>query len=78
MKHIFIMNPASGSVNRRDRLVESINAAAEEAGADREIYFTKHQGDCRRYVGEICLKYEAERQRSGYTDVAETALSMKS
>ena len=34
MKHIFIMNPASGSVSRRDRLVESINAAAEEAGAD--------------------------------------------
>ena len=60
MKHIFIMNPASGSVSRRDRLVESINAAAEEAGADREIYFTKHQGDCRRYVGEICSKYEAE------------------
>ena len=60
MKHIFIMNPASGSVSRRDRLVESINAAAEEACADHEIYFTKHQGDCRRYVGEICSKYEAE------------------
>ncbi len=60
MKHIFIMNPASGSVSRRDRLVESINAAVKEVGADHKIYFTKHQGDCRRYVGEICSKYEAE------------------
>ena len=60
MKHIFIMNPASGSVSRRDRLVESIDTAVKEAGADHEIYFTKHQGDCRRYVGEICSKYEAE------------------
>ena len=60
MKHIFIMNPASGSVSRRDRLVESIDTAVKEVGADHEIYFTKHQGDCRRYVGEICSKYEAE------------------
>lgn len=60
MKHIFIMNPASGSVSRRDRLVESINAAVKEVGADHKIYFTKHQGDCHRYVGEICSKYEAE------------------
>lgn len=60
MKHIFIMNPASGSVSRRDRLVESIDTAAGEAGADHEIYFTKHQGDCSRYVREICSKYEAE------------------
>lgn len=60
MKHIFIMNPASGSVSRRDRLVESIDTATGEAGADHEIYFTKHQGDCSRYVREICSKYEAE------------------
>ena len=60
MKHIFIINPASGSVSRRDRLVESIDTAVKEVGADHEIYFTKHQGDCRRYVGEICSKYEAE------------------
>lgn len=60
MKHIFIMNPASGSVSRRDKMVESINTAAEEAGVDHEIYFTKHQGDCRRYVGEICSRYAAE------------------
>ena len=60
MKHIFIMNPASGSVRKRDRLVESIETAAQEAGADHEIYFTKHQGDCRTYVEKACLEYSAE------------------
>ncbi len=60
MKHIFIMNPASGSVRKRDRLVESIETAVQEAGADHEIYFTKHQGDCRDYVKKACLEYSAE------------------
>lgn len=57
MKHIFIMNPVAGSKDRREEILGRIGSAAEEAGVDYEIYFTKHQGDCRRYVREICAEY---------------------
>lgn len=57
MKHVFIMNPESGKVRSRRKLVDRIRRAAEELGADYEIYFTKGQGDGGVYARALCEKF---------------------
>ena len=57
MKHVFIMNPESGKVRNRKRLMAAIREAAEELDADYEIYFTKGQGDGGAYARALCEKY---------------------
>lgn len=57
MKHVFIMNPKSGKVRNRKRLIAEIQEAAQELGADYEIYFTKGQGDGGAYARALCERY---------------------
>lgn len=57
MKHVFIMNPESGKVRNRKRLIAEIQEAAQELGADYEIYFTKGQGDGGAYARALCERY---------------------
>ena len=57
MKHIFIMNPESGKVRSRRKIVTAIEQAACQLGADYEIYFTKGQGDGGAYAHALCEKY---------------------
>lgn len=50
MKHIFVINPNAGRINR----VEEITKKLEEVGSsyDYEIYITKSRGDAERFVRE--------------------------
>ncbi len=57
MKHVFIMNPESGKVRNRNRLINEIQDAAAELDIDYEIYFTKRQGDGTAYCKELCERY---------------------
>lgn len=57
MKHVFIMNPESGKVRNRKRLIAEIRKAAEELGADYEIYFTTGKGDGGAYARTLCQRY---------------------
>ena len=57
MKHVFIMNPESGKVRSRRKIVTAIEQAACQLGADYEIYFTKGQGDGGAYAHALCEKY---------------------
>ena len=41
MKHVFIMNPESGKVRSRKKIVTAIEQAACQLGADYEIYLRK-------------------------------------
>ena len=60
MKHVFIMNPESGKVRSRRKIVTAIEQAACQLGADYEIYFTKGQGDGGAYA---CLLYTSPSPR---------------
>ena len=53
MKHHFIINPAAGKGNHVNTLTEKIRTAAQEAGIDFEIYYTKCVGDATAYVGDV-------------------------
>lgn len=57
MKHVFIMNPESGKVRNRERLIVEIRKAAKELGADYEIYFTTGKGDGGAYARALCERY---------------------
>ena len=55
MKHIFIINPASGKEKNKEQLVEGISAACQRAEADFEIYFTTKPLDAVEYIRGVCL-----------------------
>ena len=65
MKHVFIMNPESGKVRSRRKIVTAIEQAACQLGADYEIYFTKGQGDGGAYAHALCEKYCKGFERAG-------------
>ena len=65
MKHVFIMNPESGKVRSRRKIVTAIEQAACQLGADYEIYFTKGQGDGGAYAHALCEKYCKSFERAG-------------
>ncbi len=54
MKHIFIINPASGKEKNKDLLADSISDACRKAEADFEIYFTTKPLDAVEYIGKVC------------------------
>lgn len=54
MKHIFIINPASGKEKNKDRLIESISSACNRADAEFEIYFTTKPLDAVEYIDKVC------------------------
>lgn len=58
MKHIFIINPNSGSDRSLAKINDEIRKAASFYGIDVQIYHTKKEGDAKRYAFEICSKYK--------------------
>lgn len=54
MKTVFIVNPKAGKKNNIESLIERIRTAAENLGADVEIYETKAAGDACEYVRSFC------------------------
>lgn len=72
MKHVFIMNPESGKVRNRKRLIAEIRKAAEELGADYEIYFTTGKGDGGAYARTLCQRY-CKDSGEGEPEVSEAA-----
>lgn len=63
MKHVFIINPASGKKDKREKLIAKIDSAARNLNVDHEIYFTKSQGDGKSYLRSLCQ----EAKNSGET-----------
>ncbi len=62
MKHIFIVNPASGKGKAEGKIVPKIEAYfAAHPDLDGEVYITKAQGDGRAYVESIAQKGEPVR-----------------
>ena len=59
MKHIFIFNPVAGTAKSRQGISERIRAAAEELGADYEIYITKAENDAKEYIANYDPSIEA-------------------
>ncbi len=56
MKHIFVVNPASGNGKNKKELIDRITAAAAEAALDYSLYITKHRGDGEAYVRSTASK----------------------
>lgn len=54
MKYVFIMNPNSGSSRSIRKLTGEIKDAALHCGIDAEIYYTRREGDAKRYVSKLC------------------------
>lgn len=54
MKHIFIINPASGKEKNKESLIESISSACEKKNAEFEIYVTKKPFDAVEYIHSVC------------------------
>ncbi len=56
MKHIFIVNPASGRENAADLIQQKLNALPENIV--REIYLTKTPGDAIQYIQKYCSQHQ--------------------
>lgn len=61
MKHIFIVNPASGKGKAATAYIPVIEDYIKKTGLDAEIYVTKASRDGMRYVEEIAKKGEKVR-----------------
>ena len=55
MKHIFIINSASGSKRKRKKFFNHIIETCKNEKIDYDIYFTKAPGDACQYAREIAL-----------------------
>lgn len=54
MKHIFIINPASGKEKNKQTLVHDISDACNRAEAEFEIYVTRKPMDAIDYIQRVC------------------------
>ena len=63
MKYVFIMNPNSGKAKRRERLISQIEAAAGTVNIEADVYFTKSQGDGKRYARKLCRESKSRGER---------------
>ena len=54
MKTVFIVNPKAGQGKNTDLLINSIEKAIAETGADASLYVTKAVGDAEVYTSEYC------------------------
>ena len=61
MKTIFIINPQAGKGNNISKLIDSIEAAASQSGADVSFYVTKAPGDGKRFVSQYCKEHGVAR-----------------
>ena len=61
MKHIFILNPAAGKTEGKEKLEKAIREACKEA--DYEIYTTKKPQDATEYVKTCCEKNPDQEMR---------------
>ncbi len=52
MEYYFILNPESGDKKHKNDILREIRDAAKKHNI--EVYFTRAQGDARRYVRELC------------------------
>ena len=55
MKHVFIINPASGKENSFNEIKTALEAL--HADVDYELYETKGRGDATAYIREYCERY---------------------
>ena len=55
MKHIFVVNPAAGKVDREEEIKESLKAF--DGRIDYEIYVTKKKGDGREFVKNYLMSH---------------------
>lgn len=56
MKHIFIINPASGKENLTEKLTQQIQST--ERASECEIYITKGPGDATDYIKAYCSEHQ--------------------
>lgn len=54
MKTVFIVNPKAGQGKKTDMLINSIEKAIAETGADALLYVTKSVGDAELYTRDYC------------------------
>lgn len=59
MKHIFIVNPASGKEKNKELLTQNIVTACEKAKAEFEIYITQKPFDAVEYIHNVCSNIES-------------------
>ena len=52
MKHIFILNPAAGKENAKEKLAAQLKSVY--ANVDYEIYETRGRGDASAYIKQYC------------------------
>ena len=62
MRHIFIINPASGKEENKDMLINSISTVCRKAEADFEIYLTTKPLDATEYIHKVCRENAADEQ----------------
>jgi len=55
MKHVFIINPASGKKNSFEEIKSALEALRTDA--DYEIYVTESRGDATAYIRDYCRRY---------------------
>ncbi len=63
MKHIFIINPGSGSKSKHERLLHNIKSAARKLNIDYEIYLTGSAGDGKDYLQNLCREHSKSNDR---------------
>ncbi len=61
MKTIFIINPKAGQGRNLRPLIDSINKARNDTGADVEMYITTARGDAERFTRNYCADNGAAR-----------------
>ena len=54
MRHVFIINPAAGKVDAREKILEGLSRLHN---VDYEIYLTEGVGDATAYVKDYCNTY---------------------
>ena len=62
MKHVFIINPASGKEKSKELLQDKIADACGRSEVEYEIYFTKGPLDAVEYIKNYCKSNEAREQ----------------
>ncbi len=62
MKYYFILNPNSGRKTQNEEFLSNIRKCAQSHTHDVDVYFTKHPGDGRRHVTELCQNAKARNE----------------
>ncbi len=61
MKHLFIINPAAGSINRTVSYCEKIHALCRDRGLDYTVRVSTQPGECRTFAREAAQSGEEYR-----------------